>query len=45
MNGATILAGPSIGVIPNDWAVVGIADFNGDAKADILWRHNTGIIG
>lgn len=28
-----------------DWKVQGVADFNGDGHADILWRHDTGPVG
>jgi len=28
--------------ISTDWAVEGVADFSGDGKADILWRHANG---
>jgi hypothetical protein len=27
---------------PASWSVAATADFNGDGKADILWRDNTG---
>ena len=42
MNGATKTASAytssSAGTV---WAVAGVADFNGDGKADILWRNTT----
>lgn len=35
-------AGNTSVTVPNDWRVVGIGDFNGDNRDDILWRHNSG---
>src|SRR5206468_4057532 len=29
-------------VISTNWQVVGVADFNGDGRSDLLWRSDTG---
>jgi hypothetical protein len=31
--------------VPLDWHVEGVADFNGDGRADILWRQTNGQVG
>jgi hypothetical protein len=35
-----IVGGGLIGDVPQAFSVVGLGDFDGDGKADILWRHN-----
>lgn len=30
--------------IPVQWQIVGIGDFNGDGRDDLLWRHENGMI-
>src|SRR5204863_353085 len=27
------------------WTISGVGDFNGDSRADILWRHSSGYVG
>lgn len=41
MDGLTKLpgSGQTAAVSDLNWRVVGVADFNGDGRADILWRH------
>lgn len=34
----------AMAVVPNDWTVAGVADFNGDGHDDILWRHSSGLV-
>jgi hypothetical protein len=43
MEGASIVGNNSVPVatVESGWKVVGIADLNGDGKAEILWRHTT----
>jgi hypothetical protein len=38
-NSANLFANPG-----TDWQVVGIGDFNGDTRDDILWRHSSGAV-
>jgi hypothetical protein len=33
-----------VGVRGPDWTIAAVADFNGDDKADILWRHTSGTV-
>lgn len=42
--GFTSNAGNSLNGVSLDWQVVGIGDFNGDGRDDIMWRHADGRI-
>ncbi len=37
--------GQDLGVVPMHWNVQQFADFNGDGKADLLWRDGNGDVG
>ncbi len=43
MSGA--ITGNDLGVISTAWGFQAAADFNGDGKADILWRNTNGEVG
>ena len=45
--GATFAFNPAAGVttVSTSWQIVGVGDFNGDTRDDILWRHSDGRIG
>ena len=44
MNGGQKVADQVVQQMGNDWHVLGLGDFNGDSKADILWRHDSGAV-
>jgi FG-GAP-like repeat/RTX calcium-binding nonapeptide repeat (4 copies) len=45
MNGTTVSNEGEVGIVPTNqgWNIAGTGDYNGDAKADILWRNNNGL--
>jgi hypothetical protein len=40
--GWTVNDSNALVVVSSNWQVVGVGDFNGDGKSDILWRSNAG---
>jgi hypothetical protein len=42
MNGSSVLSSTQLAA-GTDWTVEGVRDFNNDRKADILWRHTSGL--
>lgn len=41
INGSQVLEYASLGAVPPDsgWAPIGLSDFNGDGRIDVLWRN------
>ena len=37
--------GAAANPVDNSWSVAGVADYNGDGRDDILWRHSSGAVG
>ena len=42
MSGGAISSSTDLGVIPANWTIQGVGDFNGDGTPDILWRNSNG---
>jgi hypothetical protein len=40
MDGGVAISYAALPQVPNNWAIEGLSDFNGDGKADILWRDS-----
>jgi hypothetical protein len=41
MNGPSVVVAAAIGQVPNSFTLPAIGDFNGDGRADLLWRDTT----
>jgi Ca2+-binding RTX toxin-like protein len=39
MNGLSVGSEASLGIVSNNWQIASTGDFDGDSKADILWRN------
>jgi hypothetical protein len=33
-----------LGTVTTDWTIESVGDFNGDGKADLLWRNTSGAV-
>jgi len=44
MNGTAVPTVAPLGTVTTDWTIAGVGDFNGAGKADILWRHPSGLV-
>jgi hypothetical protein len=44
LNGASVISASAVATVTPDWTIQRIGDFNGDGKADILWRHTAGFV-
>jgi hypothetical protein len=41
MNGTVLSSTGNLGSVFPPWSIAGVGDFNGDGKADILWRNSS----
>jgi hypothetical protein len=46
MNGPNMAAGQFLnpGQVDANWRIVGVGDFNGDGKPDLVWQHTNGTL-
>jgi hypothetical protein len=41
LTGLSVFQIGSLGVVPSDWSIAEIGDFNKDGRSDILWRDTS----
>jgi hypothetical protein len=44
MNGTAVAGAGVLGTMTAEWIVERVGDFNGDGRADALWRHASGTV-
>jgi len=44
MNGAQVQSVTNLGQLGNEWDLEGIADYNSDGTADLLWHRDDGTL-
>jgi hypothetical protein len=44
MSGPSVIGAGALATVSPEWIVVDLADFDGDGKADIIWRHTDGSV-
>jgi hypothetical protein len=44
MNGTSAIGVGAVATVAPEWSIAGSGDFNGDGKADLVWRHSSGMV-
>ena len=43
-NGTNVIVAASLGNPGPDWHILGVGDYNGDGRSDILWQNSSGAV-